>query len=363
MLGTIHLENLEFGLSPENFDLLRKANIRYIRYPLSFPFVDKNMTQLSDVYLKELEVIRKLKSEGFETLAATNCAASYRFNDGNGKVECVRELPDWVGEFDQDEFYERMNKVLKYMASETKGLIEWWQVANEPDIKIFYGNMTHAQNERYLRACAAGLREGNPDAKVGINLAGDGFYFSTGLNNASAEPYGPKLVKTLYNGDGLFDYLGIDGYFGSWAKGGPEDWIPYIDKVHEISKAPIIIVEWGYSTLQRGEPRTAQDRERYYNSNVCLEKDWDAGDGEKWLGKDHCEELQADYIKQCAMIFAEHPAVIGNFFFRWDDPLTCWQCGAPDCPAEVAWGCIRVDCTPKPGYFALVEAYNNYFNE
>jgi len=340
---------------------MKKANIRYIRMPLSFPYADEGMTRLNDKYLKQLDVIRTLKDAGFETLASTGCASSYRYNAENGKVECMRHLPDWVGEFDQDIFYERMKKAMAFIAKETKGLVNWWQVANEPDIETFYGVLTHEQNERFLKYCAAGLKEGNPDARVGINLAGDGLIFSVGAQGESNEAYGPKLLATLYNGDGLFDYLGIDGYFGSWANGNPSDWVPYIDKVHELTKAPVIIIEWGYSTRQRGEPRTAEDRDRFFNSKVCLEKDWDAGSAVKWLNKDHSEELQADYIKQCAKIFAEHPAVIGNLFFRWEDTPACWQCGAPDCPAEVAWGCIRVDGTPKPGYYALVEAYNEYF--
>ena len=361
MLGTVHLENLEFGLSQKNINLMKKANIRYIRMPLSFPFADNGMATLRGEYMRQLDFIRRLNDAGFETLAATDCANSYRFNPKSGKVECMRHIPDWAGGFDQDMFYECMKKSMAYIANETKGLVNWWQVANEPDIKTFYGMFTHDQNERFLRACAAGLKEGNPDAKVGINLAGDGLIFSVGDQGESSDAYGPKLLAELYEGDGLFDYLGIDGYFGSWANGDPADWIPYIDKVHEITGAPVIIVEWGYSTLQRGKPRTAEDRNRFFNTAVCLEKDWDAGSGKKWLGLDHSEELQADYIKQCAKIFAEHEAVIGNLFFRWEDTPTCWQCGAPDCPAEVAWGCIRTDGTPKPGYYALVEAYNNYF--
>ena len=77
----------------------------------------------------------------------------------------------------------------------------------------------------------------------------------------------------------------------------------------------------------------------------------------------HNPEEQADYIRECMKIFAEHPAVIGEFFFRWSDTETCWQCGDPLCPAECAWGIVDVHGNPKPGYYALKESYEKYFNE
>ena len=62
-----------------------------------------------------------------------------------------------------------------------------------------------------------------------------------------------------------------------------------------------------------------------------------------------------------AKIFAENEHCIGHLFFQWQDQANCWQCGEPDCPSECAWGCIRTDGTPKPGYYALAEEYNKYF--
>lgn len=116
--------------------------------------------------------------------------------------------------------------------------------------------------------------------------------------------------------------------------------------------------EWGYSSLQWGEKLTDLERKNFYNQDVCRNKYWD-----KVWGKGHTPEAQADYVIRCQEIFAQHPNVIGNFFFRWSDAETCWQCGEPDCPAECAWGCVDTHENPKPAYWALKEGNKRYFNK
>ena len=78
-------------------------------------------------------------------------------------------------------------------------------------------------------------------------------------------------------------------------------------------------------------------------------------------GKGHTPEKHARYIGEYLPIFAEHPAVIGNFFFRWSDAPHCRQCGEADCPAEYAWGCVDCDQKPKPAYYALKEGTDALF--
>ena len=121
---------------------------------------------------------------------------------------------------------------------------------------------------------------------------------------------------------------------------------------------PVIINEWGYSSLQWGEKLTDLERKNFYNQDVCRNKYWD-----KVWGKGHTPEAQAEYVIRCQEIFAQHPNVIGNFFFRWSDAETCWQCGEPDCPAECAWGCVDTHEHPKPAYWALKEGNQRYFNK
>jgi hypothetical protein len=366
MIGATAPRSLDFMFSAENIELMKKAKIKYLRVPSYFPFADAGMDKVSDTYADSVKVVRKLKEIGIESFVSFPCAGSYRYNPQTGKTEFIRTVPDWLGTFEDDIFYERIEKATEFLGRDLKELTPWWQVANEPDIDTFIGMFTHEQNARYLRTIAKGLKKGNPNAQCGINIAGCAVMGGEGpgvLNYVHVHTYAAELISQLYTDEGLFDYMGLDAYFGTWSPGKPSDWVKYIDDAARVSKKPVIINEWGYSTLQRGAPRPPEDKKRKFNSAICREKDWDAeGNTNKWLGQDHSEKLQSDYNKECVKIFSEHPAVIGNLYFQWQDQSSCWQCGDPDCPAECAWGCIRTDGTPKPGYYGLAEANAEYFD-
>jgi hypothetical protein len=350
-----------FLFAPENIELMCRAKIKVVRMGAGFPFADECMEKLNDKYIALTKAVKKLKDIGIETLLSYECAGGSRYDPETGRVKTVRFTPGWVGGFDQDIFYQRTEAAAEFISRSLKDSVTWWQAANEPDIDSFIGDFTFEQNARYLQSIAKGVKKGNPGAKCGINLAGVGT-MGGGDGTLGVHPYAKRLIETLYADDGFFDYIGLDGYFGSWSGGTPADWVPYIGEAAKVSGKPVFISEWGYSTIQRGEPRSEEDKKRNFNSIVCREKDWDAGGGAKWQGKDHNEEMQSGYIMECVKIFSEHPAVIGNLFFQWQDQVVCWQCGEPDCPAECGWGCLRADGTPKPGYFGLVEANEKYFD-
>lgn len=309
-----------------------------------FPFADRIGGALSDAFLRSEEQVERYLAEGFSVLASFPGPGSMCYMPDSGKTVYYRAMPDWMGELTDESYYAQLFDAAAFLAERTRGRITWWQVANEPDIDIFYGPLTREQNLRFLTQTARGLLAGNPDAKPGINL---GY-----IND-----YARFLLQHLYAvPDSPFAYLGIDGYMGSWQEGGPETWRSYIDETARLSGKPILINEWGYSSLDHGEKYNDLEHKNHYNQQVCYDKRWHIS----W-SEGHTPAEQARYVSICQRIFAEHPAVIGNFFFRWSDTDACWQCGEADCPAECAWGCVDVNQQPKPAYYALQEGNRTLF--
>ena len=335
------------GITPAHgnpdFALMRGLGVKWVRQGYPFPFKDERGT-LSERFLAVDKEIEKFRAEGFEILCSFTGPGSVRYVESEKKTVYQRAVPKYLGDPSEDNYHKLLYEAAAFTGEFTKGRITWWQIANEPDINIFSGPVTEKDNIRFLLNAANGVIKGNPDAKCGINL---------GYINDNAR----VLMREMYAvHNSPFAYLGIDGYMGSWQPGGPRTWIPYIEETAKLSGKPIIINEWGFSSLQWGEKYNDLERKNHYNQDVCREKYWSV----TW-GKGHTPEEQARYIGECLPIFAEHPDVIGNFFFRWSDTETCWQCGEADCPAECAWGCVDYNQKPKPAYYALKEGIKKYF--
>lgn len=336
-------ENHMIGITPAgeaDLQLLQQGGIGWLRGGLGISWD----VQPSAAYMRQLDKVRRQREMGFQHMAATPAPGSCRYDPASGQTRWMSSVPERAGTPDEDRFYQTVEDACAASASRVAGLISWWQIANEPDIDIFRGPLTDEQLARYLLASARGVKRGNPQARVGINL---------GFMTDDARKI---LADTYAMANHPFDYIGIDGYFGSWQKGGPEDWVAYIDEAHQLTGKPVTINEWGYSSLESGVITDDPGRLKRYNQIVCKNKQWNR----VWK-KEHSPTEQAEYATECLRIFAEHPKVIGNFFFRWGDTKTCWQCGQPDCPAECAWGMTDTAGQPKPVYHAVKAAIARYF--
>jgi len=328
-----------FGITPGpnmEYSMLRDAGIQWIRTGAGFPLASADNDTVPQWTEKAIGHIRRLKENGFEILCGTFGPGSKRYDGEIKKTIWKQGIPDWAGTHESDSYYSTLERAGRRLAELTAGLVRYWQISNEPDIDIFRGPLSEEQIARFLIASAAGIKQGNPDAKTGINI-GELTDFSKRL-----------LHNTYVARPDLFDYIGLDGYFGSWQPGGPEKWPVYIEDANRITGKPVIINEWGYSSLGSSPKTDDPDLVKPYNQDVCRDKRW------KKVWKDgHTPEVQAEYITECMRIFTGHPKVIGNFFFKWSDDAHCWQCGQPDCPAECAWGLVDVNGRPKPAYGAL----------
>jgi len=316
--------------------LVKDSGVEWLRTSFRFPFKDPEGS-LSPEFLASLAEARRLREAGFRLLGTVPGPGSYRHDPTLDRTVWKSAVPDWLGTPDQPGYRKTLEEACAFVAREAGDLVEYWQIANEPDVPIFRGPLTNDEMVEFLFAAARGVRRGRPEAAVGINV---------GLG------YGKWLsaFDEIYNrADSPFrdGYVGVDGYLGCWSPGSPADWARHIDDAHRITGRPVIINEWGYSSLHSAPKERERD---FYNQDVCRNKTWT----HSW-GGGHDPEIQAEFVKAALRVFTEHPQVLGHFFFRWDDTETCWQCGERDCPSECAWGMVDTAGRPKPVYHAFRE--------
>ena len=92
-----------------------------------------------------------------------------------------------------------------------------------------------------------GIREGNPNARVGVNMA-------TG-HVASAD----CMYRALYPSNTVkWDFVGVDAYYGTWEPGGPEKWRETIDRIHTLCGGVAAC-----SDRDEGRPAVTTDHDRY----------------------------------------------------------------------------------------------------
>jgi len=333
-----------YTYSDPDYVLMKQAGIEWIRVGFTYPFKDQLYGELNPRFLETVEHVKMLSKNGFKIMGVTPLTGSYRFNKILGKSVWHPELPEWAGTYDSDRYYEAYREGCKVMGKQTAGLVQLWQVSNEMDIRIFRGPMAIKQAARFLKEGSLGVKEGNPEAETSINPAGLG-------------TDGRWLFENLYaKSRKIFDYAGIDGYFGSWSPGSPESWPPLLEEIHRITNVPVVIHEWGYSSIGHVKENPKGSPPEGWNGWNCYEKAW----YNVWK-KEHSETEQAEFVKVALGMFAEIPYLLGNFFFRWRDPPTCWQCGQPECPSECGWGLLDVKAQPKLAYYAYKEAMKAAF--
>ena len=333
-----------------DYKLMHEAGINWQRSIIAFPFREKSMNIASDQFKRSVEAIHRWRDNGFKVMGLSPAYGMNYISKESQSLVFKRYLPDWLGSVHSDYFYEVMEEAMAFVGEELKDLVEYYQIANELDITRFRGDMTIKQANRFMYASAKGLKSTHPEAKVGIN--------PSHLEHEASQFFFKHLYRP--NSDVTFDYAGIDSYFGSHHPGVPTDWYKALDDLYAIAGKPIIVQEWGYSSIgeyvTEGWPEDTNEGYTPSGENwICYKGAWKYA----WKGA-HTTEIQAEYYDIVMKIFAEDSRVIGSFQYDWQDDEFCF-CGRRLCPHECGWGMVDRQGNPKPAYYAFQKAVNNYF--
>jgi len=281
--------------------------------------------------------IAELRQDGFQIMALT---------------PGPREMTESGTKPGSPEYYETFRRLCAFLGEEFKGLIDYWQIANELDIWIFRDTLDLEQSVEFLKAGLRGMREAGRDLKIGVNITL--FPSRPGEVDGNTDKHeGEFIAKAIFQDPTMdIDYAGFDSYPGSCREGGAESWDEYLDAFHALVKKPIIVQEYGYSSA--GEIMT--EEENRSGTYPCKLKKWRYG----WKGA-HSPEVQADFVTESLKVFARKPYVIGATYYAWKDSRTCWECGSADCPIQTAFGLLDCQDNFKPSYHSLKAGLKTYF--
>lgn len=321
-----------------NTALLKEAGMDWIRADFPFPFADRIGGALTDEYLQAREQARAWGERGFDVMGVTPLPGLGTFKPGpQGDLELSWSnwLPAYMGQVNTGALSRRYREVCAFLAEDLGQWVRGWQIANELNHVQFSGPLKPFWACDLLIEGAIGLKETDPTLFVGWNscLPVLAYYFYGRLHAD------PRRV---------FDYVGIDAYYGTWDPGAPEDWGAKIVELYELTGAKVMVNEWGYAS--EGAVMDPEELAHHTGPNCALKK-WRYS----WNGA-HTPEIQAEFVRRALAEMDRYKDLLcGVFFYRWEDQPTCWQCGQPDCPVETRWGLVTEDNRPKPSFHAWKE--------
>lgn len=318
-----------------NTALLKEAGMDWIRAGFPFPFTDRLGGSLSDEYLQAREEARAWAEKGFKVMGVSPQPGLGTFKpNASGELELVWTdwLPAYMGVVNTGALSRRYRELCAFLADDLKDWVRGWQIANELNHVQFSGPVKPRWACDLLIEGGIGLKETDPSLFVGWNscLPVMAYYFYGRLHTD------PRCV---------FDYVGIDAYYGTWDAGSPEDWGAKIVEIHELTGARVMVNEWGYAS--EGAVMSEEEQRTHTGPNCALKK-WRFA----WNGA-HSPAIQAEFVRRGLVEMNRYKDLLcGVFFYRWEDQPNCWQCGQPDCPVETRWGLVSETNEPKPSFDA-----------
>lgn len=351
----------------ERYDLLKEANIEWVRFDIPFPF-EKDGSVASD-YESFKERCRGYKEHGIKVMAVspfpkhfTDAGMDTRGND------------------------EALKKVAEFMIEDLQGYIDGVQIANECGIPHFTIPYTVAECAEFIGKTAMYMYPKRGDIIVGYNSGGP-----------QADLHARMKPWFRY-----MDYVGFDLYMGCFMNMPGFLWVfdAIARYLWSLSGKPVLLEEFGY--ISDGAPKTKAQKKRILEKyGVSSEKEAYA-DIERFIDKlpeafrymirftqpdvskqgdrifksdlvnhlycelpkltkipgfPHTPEGQANFFKVLIPRLHDKKFMAGSIVYCWSDSDRCYYCGQEDCPTETRWGLVDRFSLPKPSFYAVQEVF------
>jgi hypothetical protein len=182
-------------------------------------------------------------------------------------IPYVAYTPSWNGQPGPDTWRSpprdltQLTELMELLARRYRGQIDSWEIWNEPDNADFWRGDV-ASYGALLRAGAAGVRRGNPEARVvSGGLAGTVGFLRALLGQAETAR--------------VIDVVNVHAYFETWNGEPLERLTSYLAEVATLAGArPVWLAEVGYSDHRRGGVVSAQYGARYgYEHTLSFQAD------------------------------------------------------------------------------------------
>ncbi len=340
---------------------MRDCGFNWIRTGIEFPYEKDG--SFSEIYLRSKEKLKKYKQNGIKTMVITPNPEA--FEEYGIRVATKEGL-------------KQVEQIIASVAEDLKGLVDGWQIANEMNVYFFRSPLYFDESIEFIAAGLKGVRSVDQDVLLGFN---------TSEFSESSEYMTKKLLKHKE----LFNYMGYDGYYGTWIKGNTDDYIKTIEYIYKLTGKPVIMQEFGFASsgdiIKPGEFESYLKQYGYSNfeeaaadfdtlvkklpkriaemvRSTPYEDDWELRLInikphllQKWVGSldgtPHTLQMQAQFYDELLPKLARCEYLMGAFIFSWRDSGRCFFCLEEDCPCETAWGINDSNGNLKPAYYVV----------
>ena len=354
----------------EQFDLLKEANIKWMRIDVPFPYNQDG--SINPAFLAFKERARQYKENGIKIMAVTPYPLQYGIYGADMRNE---------------EGMKKCCEITTFIFNEIKDLVGGIQITNEMGIPRFTIPFTMKEAAKFIGEQMKTLYPIKGDVLIGYNSAGP-----------QADLH--SMMKTYLK---YCDYVGVDIYIGCFGAF-PQGMFLYdvlLRYLWAMTKKPVILQEFGY--ISGGHPKSKDEKIKLLNrygvsSPAEMKKDPAkfvdmlpehfsehvkklAGDDEnryydllfksdlkdhlycelpavtKIPGYDHTPDGQAKFYSKILKKLYKKKYLCGAIIYCFEDSEKCYICGQSDCPVETRWGLVDRQNNPKPSFYAVKEEF------